>query len=269
MTELLESFENGLLTLTINRPQARNTLNETLKDALIDSTNRAASDPEVRCVALTGAGNIFSVGGDVGEQASGAHLGAGEADPEESSRALVKSIRSAMEISRNLHEMPKPSLAIINGAAAGAGLSLALACDMRFCLDTAKLTTAFSKVGLSGDNGGSYFLPQLVGAAKARELYFTADVITGQQAYELGLVTRVASIDTFEEESRAFANYLASLPTVAIGHIKQNLDAAQNKRLNEVFDLEAENIVRCMQTEDHQQAARAFLNKESVTFKGR
>ena len=269
MNELLKSLENGLLTLTINRPEARNTLSQSLTDALLESTRQAASDPEVRCLVLTGAGKLFSAGGDVGEQASGAHFEAGKSDPEGSSSALVKTIRQAMEISRELYEMPKPTLAIINGAAAGAGLSLALACDMRFCLDTAKLTTAFSKVGLSGDNGGSYFLPQLVGAAKARELYFTADVITGQQAYELGMVTRVAGSETFAEESLAYARYLAGLPTVAIGHIKQNLNAAQNRPMHEVFDLEAENIVRCMQTEDHQRAALAFMKKEAVNFKGR
>lgn len=269
MDELLTSFDDGLLTLTINRPAARNTLSVTVSNALLDAISKAAEDPEVRCVALTGAGKFFSAGGDIGEQASGSHFESDTNDQEEASAAMVKTIRGPMEISRYLNEIPKPTLAIINGAAAGAGLSLALACDMRFCLDTAKLTTAFSKVGLSGDNGGSFFLPQLVGAAKARELYFTADIITGQEAYELGLVTRVASSETFEEESQAYARYLASLPTVAIGHIKENLNAALTKPISDVFDLEAENIVHCMQTEDHQRAAQAFLNKETPTFKGR
>ena len=269
MNELLKSFDNGLLTLTINRPEAHNTLSQTLTDKLMESIQEAAADPEVRCVVLTGAGKVFSAGGDIGQQASGDHLESDRQDPEEASRALVITLRKAMEISRYLHEMPKPTLAIINGAAAGAGLSLALACDLRFCLDTAKLTTAFSKVGLSGDNGGSYFLPQLVGVAKARELYFTSDVITGQEAHALGLVSRVASSENFEEESQAFAHYLASLPTVAIGHIKQNLNAAWNRPMDEVFDLEAENIVQCMKTEDHQAAAQAFMEKKPVTFTGR
>ena len=165
--------------------------------------------------------------------------------------------------------MPKPTLAVISGAAAGAGLALALACDLRFCLDTAKLTTAFVKIGLSGDTGGSYFLPRLVGAAKARELYFMADVISGREAYEIGLVSRVASAETFEEESQAFAKHLAGLPTVALGYMKMNLNAAEHLTLSEVFDLEAENIVRSMNTEDHKQAAQAFLKKEPPVFKGR
>ncbi len=174
-----------------------------------------------------------------------------------------------MELSRLFHEMAKPTLAIIPGPAAGAGLSLALACDLRFALDTAKITTAFSKIGASGDYGGSYFLPYLVGAAKARELYFTADVITGQQAYEMGLVSKVASADTFEAESRAYAEYLASLPTTAIGYMKKNLNMAQHGALSDVLDLEATHMVRSMMTEDHKLAAQAFVNKELPAFKGR
>lgn len=262
MSDLLESLEDGVLTLTLNRPQAHNTLSLSLSDPLNEAIVRAATNPEVRCVAITGAGGIFCAGGDVNDQASGT-IGDG------SDEAMVNIIREGMEMSRLLHEMPKPTLAIISGAAAGAGLALALACDLRFCLDTAKLTTAFAKIGLSGDSGGSYFLPQLVGAAKARELYFMADVITGSEAYEMGLVSRVASAATFEEESQAFAKRLASMPTVALGLMKENLNAAEKRPLKEVFDLEAQNIVRTMKTEDHKQAAQAFLNKQKPVFNGR
>lgn len=262
MSDLLESLEDGLLTLTLNRPKAHNTLSQSLSDPLNKAIIRAATNPEVRCVAITGAGGIFCAGGDVNDQASGA-IGDG------SDEAMVTVIREGMEMCRLLHEMPKPTLAIISGAAAGAGLSLALACDLRFCLDTAKLTTAFAKIGLSGDSGGSYFLPQLVGSAKARELYFMADVVTGREAHEIGLVSRVASAETFEEESQAFAKRLASMPTVALGLMKENLNAAEQLPLKDVFDLEAQNIVRTMNTEDHKQAAHAFLNKEKPVFNGR
>ncbi len=164
---------------------------------------------------------------------------------------LTRIIRRGAEITRALHEMPKPTLAVIPGAAAGAGLSLALACDMRFCLDTAKLTTAFAKIGASGDVGGSFVLPRLVGAAKAREMYFLADSITGREALELGLVTRVADESNFDQEARAFAERLAGLPTVTIGLMKQNLNAADGASLNEVLDIEASNMALSLQTRDH------------------
>jgi 2-(1,2-epoxy-1,2-dihydrophenyl)acetyl-CoA isomerase len=174
-----------------------------------------------------------------------------------------------MELSRWLHEMPKPTLAVIPGPAAGAGLSLALACDLRIAADTAKLTTAFSKVGLSGDYGGSYFLPYLVGAAKARELYFTAEVISGQQAFEFGLVNKVAPVDLLESEAQAFATHLAGLPTVAVGYMKKNLNAAQHGSLSDVMDLEAMHMIRTFMTEDHKGAAQAFVEKRAPEFKGR
>ena len=133
----------------------------------------------------------------------------------------------------------------------------------------AKLTTAVAKVGASGDYGGSYFLPRLVGAAKARELYFTADIITGQQAFELGLVNYAYPAAALEAEARAFARKLASLPTVAIGYMKRNLNAADEASLSQVFDMEAEHMVRSMMTEDHANAARAFVEKRAPEFKGR
>lgn len=271
MSELLEELENGVLTLTINRPPL-NAFSPSLSESLMEALRRSEHDPDVRCIVLTGSGTVFCAGGDVGSVSDGPeddNTSAKETDPKAEHAAAVKFIRNGMEPTKMLHEMPKPTLAVMPGAAAGSGLALALACDLRFCLDTAKLTTAFSKIGLSGDSGGSYFLTHLVGAAKAKELFFTADVITGKDAYDMGLVTKIASKDTFEQEARTYAEYIASLPTVALGYIKKNINAAESGSLSEVFDMEAENIVRAMQTEDHQQAAAAFLKKESVEFKGR
>lgn len=267
MSDLIETFEEGVLTLTMNRPEARNAMSGDMMSAMFEAVPRAAADPEVRCLVLTGAGGAFCAGGDVKGFASEA--GSNEGASASTLEQRVHGLRRQMEISRQLHEMPKPTLAIIPGPAAGAGLSLALACDMRFALDTAKITTAFSKIGASGDYGGSYFMPYLVGAAKARELYFTADVITGQEAYEIGLVSKVAGADTFEEESQAYARYLAGLPTVAVGYMKKNLNAAQNGTLSDVFDLEAMHMMRTFMTEDHKRAAVAFVNKEQPEFKGR
>lgn len=268
MSELLEDLKNGVLTLTINRPPL-NTFSPSLSVALQEALIRAESTEDVRCIALRGAGNVFCAGGDVGNVSDGPGDSGDASDPQAEHEAAVKFIRDGMEPTRILHEINKPTIAIISGAAAGSGLPLALCCDLRFCLDTAKLTTAFSKIGLSGDSGISYFLTQLVGAAKAKELLFTSDVITGKEAYELGLVTKVASKETFEEDAREYAEHIASLPTVALGYIKQNINAATHNSLHDSFDLEAENIVHTMQTEDHKAAAAAFLNKEQAVFKGR
>lgn len=263
---LIETFENGVCTLTMNRPEARNAMSSSMMAGLSEAIPRVAADRNVRAVVLTGAGGAFCAGGDVKGFAAEGGEPAGEAP---SLEERVQGLRSGMELSRILHEMPKPTLAIIPGAAAGAGLSLALACDLRFALDTAKITTAFSKIGASGDYGGSYFLPYLVGAAKAKELYFSAEVISGQQAFEMGLVNKVASADTFEAESKAYGEYLAGLPTVAIGYMKKNINASQHGSLSDVFDLEAMHMMRCFMTEDHKAAAIAFVNKQAPVFKGK
>ncbi len=263
---LLETHEDGVCTLTMNRPEARNAMSGPMMAALNEAVPRVAADPSVRCVVLTGAAGAFCAGGDVKGFAAD-NKGGGAARPV-SLEERVHGLRQGMELSRQLHEMPKPTLAIIPGPAAGAGLSLALACDLRFALDTAKLTTAFSKIGASGDYGGSYFLPYLVGAAKARELYFTADVITGAEALGMGLVSKVASAETFEAESTAYAKYLASLPTVALGYIKKNLNAAQNGTLADVFDREAMHIMLCFMTDDHKAAVQAFVEKRPPVFEG-
>ncbi len=266
MGDLLETFEDGVLTLTMNRPEVRNALNVPLAQSLNEAARRAADDPAVRCLVVTGAGGAFSAGGDINAFPSS------DGDDAPSPTPLVPQVhtlRQAVEFSRLVHEMPKPTLAVIPGPAAGAGLSLALACDLRFCLDTAKLTTAFSRIGVSGDCGGSYFLPKIVGAAKARELYFTSEVITGREAYEIGLVTRVAGAESFEEESRAFARSLADLPTVAIGFIKKNLNAAEDATMSDTFDLEATHMALALETDDHKRALQAFVNREPAVFEGR
>jgi len=264
---LIETQEAGICTLTMNRPEARNAMSTSMMEKLNEAIPRVAADSSVRVVVLTGAGGAFCAGGDVKGFASGSG-GEGQGGAI-SLEERVHNLRRGMELSRWLHEMPKPTLAVIPGPAAGAGLSLALACDLRFALDTAKITTAFSKIGASGDYGGSYFLPYLVGAAKARELYFTADIITGEEAFHLGLVNKVAPADTFRAETSAYAAYLAGLPTVALGYMKKNLNLAQSGSLADVFDREAMHMMRCFMTEDHKAASQAFVNKQAPVFKGR
>ncbi len=184
-TDLLETVKDGVAVLTLNRPDRLNAMSRPMLDAMLEALPRLADDPAVGVVVLTGAGRGFCAGGDVKAMAEGNELGG--QTMEEKAQAL----RARMETSRWLHEMPKPTIAMLRGQAAGAGLSLAMACDMRIASDTARLGTAFARVGYSGDFGGSYYLTQLVGTAKARELYFTADLLDAQQALGLGLVNRV------------------------------------------------------------------------------
>ncbi len=180
---VLQKLDAGLLTITMNRPDRRNALNPDMTRALVEAARRAADDHEVRAVLLKGAGGTFCVGGDVKSMAEGrAPL------PFE---AKMANLRRGMEVSRILHQMPKPVVAQLDGAAAGAGLSIALSCDLRVASASCKITTAFAKVGLSGDYGGTYFLTQMLGSAKARELYLTSPVLSATEAYNLGMVTKV------------------------------------------------------------------------------
>ena len=264
-TDLLETIEGGIATLTMNRPEARNALSAAMFDGLSEALPRLAKDASVRLVVLTGAGGAFCSGGDVKGFARRAAGEAGSASFDDK----VTDLRDRMEVSRWLHEMPKPTLAIIPGPAAGAGLSLALACDMRIAADTAKLTTAFSKIGLSGDFGGSYFLNHLVGAAKAREMYFTGEVVVGAEAQRIGLVNRVVPATQLAAAAAAWAAELAALPTVAIGYMKRNLNAGLQGTLAQVLDAEAIHMIRTFETDDHKGAAAAFVEKRAPSFNGR
>lgn len=262
---VIETFEDGIATLTLNRPEARNAVTGEMLAALSEAAARLALDPQVRLVVITGAGGAFCAGGDV----KGFVARAGDTADAPSFDVRVNGLRAGMELAKLLHDMPKPTLAVIPGAAAGAGLSIALACDMRIAADTAKLTTAFSKIGASGDYGGSYFLTHLVGAAKARELYFTADVITGAEAAALGIVNRAVPADQLAHEAGVLARRLASLPTVTIGYMKRNLNVAEHGSLSDVLDIEAIHMVRTMETDDHKAAALAFVEKRTPVFTGR
>ncbi len=262
-TDFLEQVKDGVAVLTLNRPDRLNAMSRPMLDALLEALPRLAEDPEIGVVVLTGAGRGFCAGGDVKAMAEGNDLGG--QTMEEKAQAL----RSRMETSRWLHEMPKPTIAMMRGPAAGAGLSLAMACDMRIASDTVRLGTAFARVGYSGDFGGSYYLTQLVGTAKARELYFTADLLDAQQALGLGLVNRVVADARLEEETMALASRLARGPRVAYRYMKRNMNAAESASLKEMLDLEAWHHTRTGMTEDHREAARAFVEKREPQFKGR
>jgi 2-(1,2-epoxy-1,2-dihydrophenyl)acetyl-CoA isomerase len=213
---------------------------------------------------LTGAGKAFCSGGDVRVQAQMAGSAATQS-PEQRADQL----RRTMVASQLLHDMPKPTIAMVNGVAAGAGMSLMLACDMRVVAESARMTTAFAKVGLSGDYGGTHFLTQLVGPAMARELYLLSETLDANRMKELGLATRVVADAALRTETMALACRLAEGPRVAYRYIKRNLNVAEKGVLSDTLDSEAFGLMRTRMTEDHAEAARAFVEKRAPVFKGR
>ena len=259
---VLEDLDDGLLTIVMNRPDRRNALNAELCGLLVEALERAARSSEVRAVLLKGAGGTFCVGGDVKAmaQADAPDLGVDE---------RIRQLRARMEASRLLHDMPKPTIAVIAGAAAGAGLALALACDLRVAGESAKITTAFGKVGLPGDFGGTYFMTRLVGGARARELYLTSPILDGRQAHAIGLVSRVVPDDQVDAAGAELARSLADGPTVTFGHMKRNLNLAEHAGLAECLDNEAWRHIVCMTTVDHREAAAAFVEKRPPRFTGK
>jgi 2-(1,2-epoxy-1,2-dihydrophenyl)acetyl-CoA isomerase len=264
MADLLETKQDGVAILTMNRPEARNALSQPMLGALLEALPRLAADPDVGAIVITGAGGAFCAGGDVKGFAAtdgGANHGR---SPEQAAHAL----RQSMEVSRWLHDMPKITIASIPGAAAGAGLSIALACDFRIAARGAKITTAFAKVGLSGDFGGTYFLTQLVGSAKAKELYLLSDVILAEEAERIGMVNRAVDPRELEAETMALARRFANGARITQGLMKRNLNIAEKGDMLLSFDTEALNHSRTAQTADHAEAARAFVEKRTPVFKG-
>ena len=262
--ELLYRLENRVAVLTLNRPERLNALTREMMQALQARLSACAMDDAVGSVVLTGAGSAFCAGGDVRVQAKVAAEGSAET-PEQRTDLL----RASMEASRLLHEMPKPTIAMVNGVAAGAGMSLALACDLRIAGHSARMTTAFAKVGLSGDYGGTWFLTQLVGTAKARELYFLSDVLDAARIEALGLANRVVADEALAAETMALAERLANGPAMALRYMKRNLNVAETGTLAMGLDSEAYGMLRARASEDHKEAARAFVEKRAPVFRGR
>lgn len=264
--DLLASLDAGVLTLTLNRPEARNAMSRAMNQALQRQLAEAEVDPAVKCIVLTGAGKGFCAGGDVkGMAASGdGTVGALTID-----EAIHRQRINQRETAGRLFKMPKPTIAALPGAAAGAGLSLALACDLRVMATNAIMTTAFARVGFAGDYGGTYFMTQLVGAAKARELYFLSDRVGAEEALRLGLTNWICPPEELAAKTREIALRLASGPTVAYRYMKENLNRAMAGEVDDCLDLEATHHIHCGQTEDHREASRAFVEKREPVFTGR
>ena len=248
--------------LTLNRPEKLNALSDEMIRSAIAALERCATDPDIGCVVLTGEGRAFCAGGDV--SAMGA--------PSRVDRTLEEGVDRQRDIHRFpslLYELPKVTIAAINGVAAGAGLGLALSCDLRIGSDRARFMTAFAKVGFGGDFGATWKLARLVGEAKAKELFFLSEMVEASDALRLGLVNRVCPHDTLVEQVRGIARRIASGPLVSFRYMKENIHLAMTNDYRTLLDREALTQVRCGQTEDHREGVAAFLEKRAPRFRGR
>jgi 2-(1,2-epoxy-1,2-dihydrophenyl)acetyl-CoA isomerase len=264
--DLQARVDDGVAVITMNRPERRNAFSPALILALGKVLAEVEADDAVGAVVLTGAGGAFSAGGDVKMMASGEAL----FDPNASPDDLVQMQRlSQRATSVRLWQMAKPTIAALPGPAAGAGLALALACDLRYAADSALLTTAFARVGFSGDYGGTWLLTRLVGSAKAKELYFFSERLSAQEAETLGLVNAVFPADELMDEVMTRARTLAHGPRVALRYMKENLNRAVHGDLADCSDLEVTHHHQTGRTEDHREAALAFVEKREPKFTGR
>ena len=265
--DLLAALDNGVLTLTLNRPEARNAMSGAMTAALATQLADAELNAAVKVIVLTGAGKGFCAGGDVKGMAAS---GDGTVGDNTIDDAIHRQRVNQRSTAGKLYSMPKPTIAALPGAAAGAGLSLALACDMRIMSATAIMTTAFARVGFSGDYGGTFFMSQLIGAAKARQLYFLSERVDAQQALDLGLTNWVCEADELATKTKEIAEQLAAGPTVAYRYMKENFARALSSGdVDDCLDLEATHHVHCGQTEDHRNATKAFVEKREPVFQGR
>lgn len=257
---LLYSVTDGVCTITLNRPEVFNAVNEQMKRELNEAMKSAEKDPQIRCVVVRGAGEkAFCSGQDLKE-----HSG------KENRRSLKESLETRYNpLIRKMRTMEKPVVGMINGVAAGAGLSIALACDMRIMADSARLIEVFIRIGLVPDSGSHWFLPRLVGMAKAFEYSALGQDIGAVEAERVGLVNKVVPAGELESTTMELARQLAKAPTRAIGLIKRTLNKSLTSDLDSLLDYEAVIQEIASQTEDHKEGVKAFLEKRPAQFKGR
>lgn len=267
-TVLIER-DGAVATITLNRPESLNSMDKDLLDSLAAAGHELADDGDVRCVIITGAGRAFCAGGDVKGMASRPERQPGTPSGGATLVSNPSNLRAQEEISRLLYEMPKPTIAAVNGVAVGAGMSVALSADLRIVSEQARFGTAFARVGFSGDFGGTWLLQRLVGPARAKELYLLGEMITAQRALELGLATRVVAHETLMDEARALAKRLADGPTTAFARMKDNFTHGATATFGDLLTREAQNMSFCGTTADHKEAARAFVEKREPVFVGR
>lgn len=251
-----ERMAGGVAWIRLNRPERMNALDAGLRRALVEAVRRAERDPEAKVVVLIGAGRAFCAGADVQEFADRA--------------GTVPEIRQDYEaLLTRLRTMPKPTIAALNGVAAGIGASLALACDLRYAVPEARFVEAFVNIGLTVDGGVSWLLPRLIGTGRALELFYTGRPLPAEEAERLGVVNRVVPADRLEPEVRELAERLASGPTRALGAIKRSVNHALDATFEEAMDFEFHLQGVQMQGEDFREGVRAFLEKRAPRFQGR
>jgi enoyl-CoA hydratase/carnithine racemase len=259
---LLYDTKDGIATLTLNRPERLNALGDTLRDDLLDAVTRASQDRDIRVIVVTGSGKGFCAGGDVKAM--------NEAKEGRTERPLIEKIAPSRDRTLlAMRDAPQPIIAAVNGAAAGAGMNLALGCDLRIASTAAKFSQAFVKRGLHPDWGGTYFLPRAVGMAKAAELIFTGDVIDAGEALRLGLVSEVVSPEALMPRVYDLARRIADGPPLAIRLAKRALYHNADSDLRSALEFEtfAQNV--CFETEDAGEGIRAFVEKRPPVFRGR
>jgi enoyl-CoA hydratase/carnithine racemase len=264
--ELLCVIRDRVAVITLNRPQARNSLSDHLTPALRTMIRTCGENPDVGALLITGAGTAFCSGGDI--KGMGANR-----DKKKQEMSFDEKVADLQERQRTLTgalvSVRKPTIAALPGPAAGAGLAIAMACDIRIAAESAFISTGYLRVGLSGDYGVAWLLTRLVGTARARELMFTADKVDAARCEAIGLFNRVIPDARLQDEAFAFAKSMAEGPTIALRYMKDNLDEALLFDFATARDHEAERMVRTAATADHREAVQAFIEKRKAVFKGK
>jgi len=263
--ELLCQIENRVATITLNKPHKKNALGDILTPALRKTVADLEENDSVGCVMITGTGDAFCAGGDVSGMGARAKKDSGEPAPTDQEK-IDRLVQKQKTLTQRIHEAKKITLAALPGAAAGAGLSIALACDIRIASDNAFITTAFSKIGLSGDYGASWFLPRLIGLAKAKELFYFSDRIGAEECARLGIVNKVFPQADFREQAKRYAATIANGPTHALGRMKVNLNSGMDQDLDASLRLEAEHLIASMADPEAKEAIAAFMEKRQPKF---
>jgi 2-(1,2-epoxy-1,2-dihydrophenyl)acetyl-CoA isomerase len=259
---LLVELSDGVATLKFNRPEKLNALSAQMVTKAIATLELLADDSSIHCIVMTGAERGFCAGGDVSAMSAGQGVAL-------TLEQRLDRQRTSHRLSGLLYSLPKVTIAAVNGAAAGAGLGIALACDLRIASSHAKFTTAFAKVGLGGDFGITWPLTRLLGEAKAKELLFLSDVLSAEQALQIGLINRVVPPDQFGAAVAELAARIAKGPQVSYRYMKENVRLASTQDYASMLDREALTHLRCAETDDHREGARAFVERREPKFVGR